>query len=110
MKKNSSKKSLLYIAIAFCLIAGFGMKIQQSNTDHVSASVNEMNVGYLSVPVYASDTLTSIAKEYYSDEFGSVQNYMDEIRSCNSMKTDTIYAGGYIVVPVYHHPEAEQNS
>lgn len=109
MKKNTSKKSMLYVVIVFFLIVGFGIKIQQTKTEHASASVNQMNIGYLSVPVYASDTLTSIAKQYYTDEFGSVQNYMNEIRSCNSMKTDAIYAGGYIVVPVYRYSKVEQN-
>lgn len=59
------------------------------------------NITYMSVYIETDDTLWSIAYKYYSEEFGSIEDYIKEIKKCNSLKSDAIYAGRHIIVPVY---------
>ncbi len=55
----------------------------------------------VSVSVETGDSLWSIASTYYSEEFSSLQDYILEIKRMNCMIDDTIYAGGYLLVPYY---------
>ena len=54
-----------------------------------------------SVQIQTGDTLWSIAKEYYSEEFSSLTCLLIEIKRMNGLSSDTIYAGNYILVPQY---------
>ena len=65
------------------------------------ASVDQSKISYVSVLIHSSDTLSSIANEYYCDAFGSVQDYAEAIQEYNSLDSDLIYAGNHLMVPVY---------
>ncbi len=54
-----------------------------------------------SVKIEKNDTLWSIAEEYYSDEYRDIADYVDSIKKANNLKSDTIQAGNYIIVPYY---------
>ncbi|MBO5197560.1 MAG: LysM peptidoglycan-binding domain-containing protein [Lachnospiraceae bacterium] len=54
-----------------------------------------------SVVIEEGDSLWAIAEEYYSDEYGSIPEYIEVIKTCNSLKSDTIHEGGYLIVPYY---------
>lgn len=54
-----------------------------------------------SVQIEAGDTLWTLAKEYYSDEFSSLINYIEEIKRLNGLSSDKLYAGNYILIPQY---------
>ena len=62
---------------------------------------NETTLSYVSGCINKDDTLWGIADRYFSDEFGSVEKYVQEIKRCNGLKSDAIYSGRYIVVPLY---------
>ncbi len=63
----------------------------------------------VAVMVEREDTLWSIADKYYTEECGSIRDYIAEIRRCNSLENDTIYAGYSLIIPVWvSEEEAEQ--
>ena len=64
-------------------------------------AANIRNKRVVSVIVEREDTLWSIASEYYTEECGSMKEYVSEIKKCNSLEGDTIYAGYPLVVPVW---------
>ena len=64
-------------------------------------TVSGRELSFKSVSVTTKDTLWSIAKENYTEEYGSIQNYIKEIKRCNSLTSDDIYAGSFLLVPVY---------
>ena len=67
-------------------------------------------VFYKTVRITAKDTLWSIAKDNYRKEYGSLQNYIKDIKECNSLSSDSINAGCSIIVPVYvQEHSADQN-
>ncbi|MBO5352030.1 MAG: LysM peptidoglycan-binding domain-containing protein [Lachnospiraceae bacterium] len=55
----------------------------------------------ISVEIEEGDSLWSIATEYYSDEFLSVRSFITEIKRMNSLSSDTLYAGSYLLIPQY---------
>ena len=54
-----------------------------------------------SVQIEEGDSLWSIAKDHYSDEFSSLNSFISEIKRMNGLTSDTLYAGSYILVPQY---------
>ncbi|MFG6392579.1 MAG: LysM peptidoglycan-binding domain-containing protein [Lachnospiraceae bacterium] len=62
-------------------------------------------ISYISVLVIPDDTLWDIAGRYYSAGFGTLKDYVKEIKRCNSLESDNIYAGRHIIVPVIYPAE-----
>ena len=55
----------------------------------------------VSVCVDSNDTLWSLAEEYYSDEYNSIDNLIHEIKTINHMGSDQVNVGNYIIIPYY---------
>lgn len=64
-------------------------------------TINTRELSFKSVSITTSDTLWSIAKENYTEEYGSLKNYIKEIKRCNSLTSDRINAGSSLLVPIY---------
>lgn len=54
-----------------------------------------------SIKIEEGDSLWSLATEYYTEEFSSIPNYMEEIKRMNGLSSDMLYAGNYILIPQY---------
>lgn len=106
MKKNSrttflhKKVQLLLIAGSLLLALFLSWYISGQNTSHAQAAICS-EISYKTVRIAANDTLWSIAKDNYRKEYGSLQNYIDDIKECNSLSSDSINAGCSIIVPIY---------
>ena len=72
------------------------------NVANVSAD-NVINKDKLvtSVKIEKGDTLWSIAKEYFSDDYKDMNEFIKEIKLSNGLYSDTIHEGHYIIVPYY---------
>lgn len=93
-----------FLAVVICLsVVLLIIYIISVNNNRKAVSADTGNISYISVPITTNDTLWSIADKYYSDEFGTIKDYVKEIKRCNSLKSDNIYAGRYIVVPVIYN-------
>ena len=67
--------------------------------DQVNASALAGDVVYEVIEVKEGDTLWSIAGEYFRPEYQSIPAFIEEIKECNHMENDQIYAGSYLMVP-----------
>lgn len=56
---------------------------------------------YSSILIEEGDTLWSIAKEYKPSENVSLTSYIKEIKKINSLNSDTIHTGNYIIIYYY---------
>lgn len=56
---------------------------------------------YTSIRVEKGDTLWGIASQYVTDDYSSVNQYIEEIRSINHITGDAIHTGQYLTVPYY---------
>lgn len=54
-----------------------------------------------SIKLEKGDTLWKIANQYKTDEYKSIIEYINEIKRCNNIDSDTIVEGQYIIVPYY---------
>ncbi len=98
---NNYKKLILCISIllvaSIIIFGASGM-----NRD---VSANTHNEKYFKcISVERDDTLWSIAKEYMSEEYDSVEDYIAEVMEINGLTSDTLYNGASIIVPYYGVP------
>ena len=86
------------------LVAVVGIIIAfASNGKSVDAATSTPDkVCYVTMRVNTGDTLTDITRQVYDKEhYTSFYDCMDEIISINSIRGTRIYAGSYLVVPMY---------
>ena len=87
--------------IAFILgvcIMGIGGRIFSAPQTQ-AANIREKRV--LSVMVEENDTIWTIANEFYTEECGSMKDYVSEIKTYNSLDDDIIYAGYPLIIPIW---------
>lgn len=98
MRTYNGKRILITLTLACLLVFGL-VRVCNSSESSAQASVDQSKISYVSVLIHSSDTLSSIANEYYCDAFGSVQDYAEAIQEYNSLDSDLIYAGNHLMVP-----------
>lgn len=55
----------------------------------------------VSIKLEKGDTLWSLAKKYYTEDFKSLDAYINVLIRCNGLTTETIHEGRYLIVPYY---------
>ena len=88
---------ILVIMAALFLIVLFFLPERTASADNTAAGTYTI----ISVQIEEGDSLWSIAKEHYSEEFTSLNSYIAELKRMNGLTSDTVYAGSYILVPQY---------
>lgn len=101
MKKFLSIHHIFVFSFLLILLFFTIMKSPLFSFSHAQTAIDESSIQYLSVPIVAEDTLSGIASEYYSDEFGSMDQYISKIKEYNSLTSDAIYAGNHLIIPIY---------
>lgn len=107
MKRQYStiKCSIFAFVLGIVIMLAMGHVFSVSTTQ--AANIREKRV--LSVMVEKNDTIWTIARKYYTEECGSMKEYVKEIQKCNALENDTIYAGYPLIVPVWvSEDEAQQ--
>lgn len=98
---NYKKIILILVVILFIGILTLGGADKKNS----KADASTINRKYFTcVHIRPDDTLWSIANEYISEEYESVDAYIKEVKSINNMKNDIIYAGASLIVPYYAAP------
>lgn len=91
--------AVLVIAVLFCVLFISIHSKAGSNGDPDTGRVKL----YTSVYIQEGDTLWSIAEEYMSEEYGSIDNYVAELKQMNHVGSN-IHAGCYLTVSYYAEP------
>ncbi|MCM1498633.1 MAG: LysM peptidoglycan-binding domain-containing protein [Clostridium sp.] len=60
----------------------------------------EYDKSFITIEISEGDTLTSLAQEYAVSS-NDYSDYIEEVKSINNLKSDTIHSGCYLLVPVY---------
>lgn len=100
MKKTAFTWKCLLVC-SFLIISIFALSQIQTSSSNYSHAAGIRDKRVLSVTIEKNDSIWSIAKQYYTEECGSLENYIDEIKRSNSLGSDTIFAGSKIIVPVW---------
>ena len=91
---------ILCTLLTLCILS-FGIYHITNTRSAEAKSTIHRELCFKSVPITANDTLWSIAQENYTDEYGSLKNYIKEIKRCNSLTSDKIVSGSALLVPFY---------
>ena len=54
-----------------------------------------------SVYIENGDCIWNIAMEYFQVENENIESYVNEIKRCNNLSSDKIYAGQNLIIPYY---------
>ena len=92
--------TIITLMIVFIVLTGFSKK----NTTANAATTNVKH--YKCIEIQENDTLTSIANEYITSEYDSIEDYIEEVMHINKLyvDNDTIYCGATLVIPYYTAP------
>lgn len=100
MAKGYKKGICVIFAVSILLLTIYGaFAAKSASAEVIPAQHTELS--FRSVYITGDDTLWSIARENYTQEQGSMEEYIAEIKRCNSLSSDRINAGSSLIIPVY---------
>lgn len=101
-RQREMKKNLIIIVMTMCLIVTCSFSINGFRSIARNNSTVVSYKYYKSIAVTSHDTLWSIAEEYMDEEhYDSITDYIEEVKCMNSLTSDTIHYGEYLIVPYY---------
>ncbi|ROR29258.1 LysM domain-containing protein [Mobilisporobacter senegalensis] len=95
MKRIALIITVTIITIIALLIFIFPKKIV------VNAGDNNRTKTVTSVLIKKGDSLWSIAGQYMTEEYSDRNEYIQEIKECNGLTSDTIHEDQYLIIPHY---------
>lgn len=92
------KKAVLGIA-AFIIVSGLCVTLVDAHGNSKEESVPHKY--YKSIEIVSGDTLWDIAAEYISDDYASIDDYINELKAINHLDSDNIQESQYLTVAYY---------
>ena len=90
------KLSILFAIACTVLIIALSCKnVTQAEEDQTAYKY------YKSICIEPGDSLWSIACRYADGHYGTIQEYINEVKTINNLTSDTIHAFEYLVVPYF---------
>ena len=99
-RNRELQRSLLILLLSVLLIITMTILFFGTRSRAAESAVSPVKC-YASVQVASGETLYSIAQDYYSPRFKSIDRMVSEIRTINNMDNDKVISGLYIIVPYY---------
>ncbi|MCD8120240.1 MAG: LysM peptidoglycan-binding domain-containing protein [Lachnospiraceae bacterium] len=104
--KNMHSKTACLLAAFAVLIFALFLSANFGNIANAAEGTDDVEYKYYTtITVEKGDTLWDLAIEYYSEKYyDSVSDYVDEVKTINGLKSDTIHEGAKLVI-VYFSQE-----
>ena len=101
-RQREMKKNFLILVMTVCLIVTCSISLSGFRSNAKDESTEVSYKYYKSIAVTGYDTLWSIAEKYMDEEhYDSITDYIEEVKSMNSLTNDTIHYGDYLIIPYY---------
>ena len=103
-KKRINKKNRLhsyistFLILAVTLIIVSGCIITDSFQSIAQSEPGAHGTFYMSITIQKGDTLWDIAEEYITDDFDSIEEYIDLLKDMNNLQGDKILSGDKLIV------------
>lgn len=109
----SIRETFLFIHRHYKLSLGIGVILITFIFLSMGAFDGESNVNasthnekyFKCIEVSVDDTLWSIAEDNISEEYSSIDDYINEVKNINGLISDKIYSGATLIVPYYSAPQ-----
>lgn len=102
-KRKKRNMTMILFALLFGIFIGWFLGKQQVVS--VSANADKNHVQrfkyFTSLEIEKGDTIWDIAKQNMTEEYNSINDYIEEIKQCNNLSSDRITAGHYLLIPYY---------
>lgn len=95
---------LIITAIGIILALSLFFTGTASKDRNVNASTHNEKY-FKCITIEEDDTLWSIAGDYISEEYDSIDDYIQEVMSINNLSNEKIYCGATLVIPYYASPK-----
>lgn len=96
LHRNMILVLLTTVFILLCVLIGSSI----ADTGQ-SAAKNDSYKYYTSIEIEKGDTLWTIAEEYITSEYVSIQEYVEDIKEVNNLGDDEIHFGQHLMVPYF---------
>lgn len=96
-ESNRIKLFAILLISAVVLLYIINVALGLSN---IKGDVDVSNKGYIAIVVHNEDTLWTIADEYMNDHYYDHESFIDEVVEINHIRSNQIYAGEQIMIPV----------
>lgn len=94
--RNIALLALSIVLIFLLVLFITSMSTQASDRDHMPSYKY-----FKSIQITSGDTLWSIAEENMDTHYKHTADYVAEVKRMNSLDTDQIVAGSYLIIPYY---------
>lgn len=96
--KNSNKH--IHVMSFLIILVIFGISICHNTVNSASKESPQAKC-YKSIQIQTGDSLWSIAKQYYTDDWDNINIFIEEIKMFNGISNDNIHIGNYLAIPYY---------
>lgn len=101
-RQRQVRKNIYMLALSIIPIILLSVFVISISTQASDLEQHTKYKYYKSIEISKGDTLWSIANENIdTDHYKSVQEYVNEIKEMNSMKSDHIISGSCLIIPYY---------
>lgn len=107
------QKELLFVGILFLWLTFLSMMLLLGRTmedgivySEKSATMDREKI-VTTICVEKDSTLWDIATRYYTEDYGNLNDMIEEIKTSNGMESDTIHEGAYLIIPHYVNCETK---
>lgn len=103
MRKKQVRKNILLLILSTIILSSLlvffaSMSIQASDIAHQQQVSYKY---YKSIYISQGDTLWSIAEANMDEHYSSTTEYINEVKRMNSLTSDHIVCGSYLVIPYF---------
>lgn len=96
---NGQNRRTIQAFFLFLMIFVFGICITGFAKVETNPTTHEKY--FTSITIGEGDSLWTIAQANRTEEYDSIEEYIDEVKSINHLEDDVITAGRHIVIPHY---------
>lgn len=100
---NKRKHQQWFRIVLACFMTGVIVLLFTHFSNRVNASdlERQRTKYYTGIQIKEGDSLWSIAEEYVSEEYDSIQEYIEELKRVNQLDSNVIYSGRHLIVSYY---------
>lgn len=98
---KKGRKVLFGVNVIIFMFLMVMIRLFNMNIKTLAVSENPREKIVKSIRVEKDCTLWDYAVSYYTDDYGSVECYINEIKRTNGLQEDTIHKNAYLLIPYY---------